>query len=169
VSVDTRPGGGGFPAAEEPQNGASRGLNPRRESWATSGGATGAPEAVSGPPALTPRERTLLDHLADGLTPAQVGARMHLSPEAVRAAVGRLRDRLGASTTAHMVHRAHELGLLGGARRLPWSSDRGSSRSVEMPEPVLRESALSPKPRTGPADARVIAARLEASFRGGAS
>ena len=151
--------------AENGHNGPVVARTPTRSTASPSGVATASPRAVSDPPALAPRDRTFLAMLADGLTQGEIATRMHLSPEAVGTAVARLRERLGARTTAHMVHRGHELGLLG-ERPVPrWSCGPGTGQVLEVLPPVERGSALSRKPRATAADARLIAARLEASMR----
>jgi DNA-binding NarL/FixJ family response regulator len=52
---------------------------------------------------LSPREREVLDLLADGLTGEEVAARLSLSPETVRTHVRNAMDKLEAHTRVHAV------------------------------------------------------------------
>ena len=113
-------------------------------------------------PQLTVRQMTLLGYLADGLSPGQIGRRFGISSRSVTAARWRLRVALGASSDPQAVHRAYELGLLRVAVARPVAGDWPAGQVG-----AVSGGVLTPKPRATPADARAIAARLEASFRGG--
>ena len=52
---------------------------------------------------LSPREREVLDLLAQGLTGEQVATRLSLSPETVRTHVRNAMDKLEAHTRVHAV------------------------------------------------------------------
>lgn len=61
-------------------------------------------EELAGPPrVLTPRERTVLARLAEGLTGEQIAAELGLSPETIRTHVRNAMEKLGARTRAHAV------------------------------------------------------------------
>lgn len=88
---------------------------------------------------LSPREREVLGHLADGLTGALVAERLNLSPETVRAHVRNAMTKLGASTRSHAVALAIRRGVLGG-------------EAGEEPAPVaepLQTGSPDPRPRKG--------------------
>ena len=63
-------------------------------------------------PKLTPREREVLRHLADGLTHDEIGAVLYLSPETVRAHVKKATVRLGARNRMQAVATAVRDGLI---------------------------------------------------------
>ena len=63
-------------------------------------------------PKLTPREREVLRHLADGLTHDEIGAVLYLSPETVRAHVKKATVRLGARNRMQAVAAAVRDGLI---------------------------------------------------------
>jgi DNA-binding CsgD family transcriptional regulator len=54
-------------------------------------------------PALSRREREVLDLLARGLTGVEIAERLYLSPETVRTHVRNAKTKLGASTRVHAV------------------------------------------------------------------
>jgi DNA-binding NarL/FixJ family response regulator len=62
-------------------------------------------------PALTPREAEVLAHVADGLSQAEIGDRLSISPETVRTHVRKACERLNARTRTHAVATALRLGL----------------------------------------------------------
>jgi DNA-binding CsgD family transcriptional regulator len=62
-------------------------------------------------PALTPREAEVLAHVADGLSQAEIGERLSISPETVRTHVRMACERLNARTRTHAVATALRLGL----------------------------------------------------------
>ncbi|MDK9496117.1 response regulator transcription factor [Streptomyces katrae] len=64
------------------------------------------------PPALTPREREVLDLLARGLTNREIAVRLHLAHGTIKDHVAALLSRLGATNRAHAAHIAHRTGLL---------------------------------------------------------
>lgn len=114
-------------------------------------------------PELTARQRQMLHWLSDGLTVAEIAARFRMRQGEVLQEVEGLRVVFGARTDAQLVGIAHEAGLLVPAR-LPWASEKDRrGRDVE----VARFEGLTSKPRATAADARLIAARLEAGFAGG--
>lgn len=72
---------------------------------------TGAGEAASPFPDLTPRQRELLESLAQGLDNAQIAARAGLSEKTVRNQVSAIFDKLGAATRAQAIVVAREAGF----------------------------------------------------------
>jgi len=65
------------------------------------------------PARLTPRQHEVLVLLERGLTNAQIGDELFLSPKTVEHHVGALLARLDAADRAEAVRRAREIGLLG--------------------------------------------------------
>lgn len=63
---------------------------------------------------LTPREREVLRHLADGMTAADCAAALSVSPKTVDNHKQRIFSKLGVQNQAHAVALAHRIGLLGG-------------------------------------------------------
>jgi DNA-binding NarL/FixJ family response regulator len=63
-------------------------------------------------PQLSERELLVLQGLREGLTISEIADRLFLSPTTIKAALGDLRDKLGAPTRGHLLARALELGLL---------------------------------------------------------
>ncbi|WP_037295426.1 response regulator transcription factor [Saccharomonospora azurea] len=61
---------------------------------------------------LTGREREVLAQVAAGLSNAEIGAVLHLSPATARTYVSRLLAKLGARDRAQLVHIAYESGLV---------------------------------------------------------
>lgn len=55
---------------------------------------------------LTPREREVLDAIAQGLTHREVGERLGISPRTVEVHKGRVMDKLGTKTLAELLRRA---------------------------------------------------------------
>ncbi|HYY11138.1 MAG TPA: response regulator transcription factor [Kineosporiaceae bacterium] len=72
---------------------------------------TGAPGADVPFPDLTGREREVLDGVAAGLTNAEIGARLFLSPKTVANNVTVILDKLGVPSRAQAIVRAREAGL----------------------------------------------------------
>ncbi len=62
---------------------------------------------------LTARERQIVALLADGLTSAQIGARLYLAPETVRGCIRAITRKLQARNRTHAVAIAVSLGLVG--------------------------------------------------------
>ena len=56
-----------------------------------------------GRPALSPREREVLDLLANGLTGEEVAVRLSLSPETIRTHIRNAMGKLNARTRVHAV------------------------------------------------------------------
>lgn len=54
---------------------------------------------------LTPREREVLDAIAQGLTHREVGARLGISPRTVEVHKGRVMEKLGTKTLAELLRR----------------------------------------------------------------
>lgn len=55
---------------------------------------------------LTPREREVLDAIAQGLSHREVGAQLGISPRTVEVHKGRVMDKLGTKTLAELLRRA---------------------------------------------------------------
>jgi two-component system nitrate/nitrite response regulator NarL len=63
-------------------------------------------------PLVSPREREILELIAEGLTAPQIGRRLHLSTPTVKTHLGHLYDKLGVSERAAAVAVAMRRGLL---------------------------------------------------------
>lgn len=61
---------------------------------------------------ISPRELTVLEALAQGLSNKEIARRLGISPETVKTHLARLYERLGARRRTDAVNRARELGLL---------------------------------------------------------
>ena len=77
------------------------GMNERTASDGTQGRPEGTKRARTGP--LSNREREVFELLADGLSGAEIAARLVLSPETVRTHIRNAMAKLGASTRSHAV------------------------------------------------------------------
>ena len=64
---------------------------------------------MSGRSKLSPREREVLIHLADGLTYRQIGRRMGIATNTVDTYLRRIRDKSGAVNCAELVRLAISL------------------------------------------------------------
>lgn len=73
-------------------------------------GELASPSAAA--PALTKREREVLRDLADGLTNAEIGAKLFLSPETIRTHVRKAMTRLDAKTRTQAVAKAVRGGMI---------------------------------------------------------
>jgi DNA-binding NarL/FixJ family response regulator len=74
--------------------------------------ARGIPAAEEAPfPELTPREREILDWLAQGLTNAAIGEKLGLSPKTIRNQVSNIFGKLQVATRSEAVIKAREAGL----------------------------------------------------------
>lgn len=78
------------------------------------------PEARPGPrgatdvlATLTPREREVLEAIAEGLTNDELAARFFLSPSTVKTHIGRLLHKLDARDRVQLVILAYEAGIVG--------------------------------------------------------
>jgi len=70
---------------------------------------------VAAPPelgTLTEREREVLELVAEGLTNAEIGARLYMSPLTAKTHVSRILTKLGARDRVHLVVIAYESGLV---------------------------------------------------------
>jgi DNA-binding NarL/FixJ family response regulator len=79
-------------------------------------GADGRPAESAVLDALTPREREILEAIAEGLTNGEIAARFFLSESTVKTHVGRVLQKLGARDRVHLVILAYEHGLLSPGR-----------------------------------------------------
>jgi len=71
-----------------------------------------APPAQDGPfPELTTREREILDHLAAGLSNAEIGQRLHLSGKTVANNISTIFAKLHVTQRSQAIVRAREAGL----------------------------------------------------------
>jgi DNA-binding NarL/FixJ family response regulator len=61
---------------------------------------------------LTPREREILELLAEGLTMRQIGRRLSISPRTVETHVAKLYRKLAVRTRVQAIARAASLGLI---------------------------------------------------------
>ncbi len=61
---------------------------------------------------LTRRQVQVLQGLADGLSYAQIGVRLHLATPSVSSTAGRLYRQLGVSSAPHAVNVGYQLGVL---------------------------------------------------------
>ncbi len=61
---------------------------------------------------LTPREDEILQLLAEGLSAAQVAARLYISPSTAKTHMSKLYDKLGAGNRTQAVMNAVRLGLV---------------------------------------------------------
>jgi len=68
---------------------------------------------------LTLREWDILPLVAAGMTNAEIGAQLYVSPFTVKSQLAALCHKLGARDRAHAVHIAHQLGLLSTAGMSP--------------------------------------------------
>ena len=70
------------------------------------------PGAVRQTGALTPRERQIVQHLADGLAPKQIGPRLGIEHGTVRNLIVYARQHLGAASTEQLVALALRAGQI---------------------------------------------------------
>ncbi len=71
-----------------------------------------AAAARNSPPGLTPRERQVLDLLAAGLGPVEIGGELSISPKTVATHVEHIYAKLGVHTRAQAVASAFRLALV---------------------------------------------------------
>jgi DNA-binding CsgD family transcriptional regulator len=62
--------------------------------------------------AITPRELTVLQHVAAGLSNKEIAAQLKVSPETVKTHISRLFEKLGAKRRTDAINRARELGIV---------------------------------------------------------
>ncbi len=72
----------------------------------------GEAESKTASPALTPRERSVLEHLARGLGNKQIAAQLGIAERTVKFHVSSVFAKLGAGNRAEAVARASQAGLL---------------------------------------------------------
>jgi two-component system response regulator DesR len=70
------------------------------------------PQTDGTTPALSPREREVLDLMAQGATNREIAAALHLSPHTIHEHTSGLYRKLGARNRADAVQRASRLGLI---------------------------------------------------------
>jgi DNA-binding NarL/FixJ family response regulator len=70
------------------------------------------PQTDGATPTLTPREREVLDLMAQGATNREIAAALHLSPHTIHEHTSGLYRKLGARNRADAVQRASRLGLI---------------------------------------------------------
>ena len=79
-----------------------------------------APGPAPRPPAelaeLTPREREVFEHMAHGLSNAELAERLYLSAKTVKTHVGRILMKLGLRDRVHAVILAYESGVVAPGR-----------------------------------------------------
>lgn len=63
-------------------------------------------------PVLTDLETTVLRMVSDGLTYAEIAARLTYTTSGITSVASRMFPKLGARSAAHAVHLAHQAGLL---------------------------------------------------------
>jgi DNA-binding CsgD family transcriptional regulator len=63
-----------------------------------------------GTPQLSPREREVLDHIANGLTHSQAARRLNISPGTVDTYLKRIRRKFGPANKADLTRLAMQLG-----------------------------------------------------------
>lgn len=61
---------------------------------------------------LRPRELEILHHIAAGLNDPQIARHLYLGESTVKTHVRTLREALQATSRAHIVHLAHQTGIL---------------------------------------------------------
>jgi len=71
------------------------------------------PQVDIAAPPLSPREREVLDLIANGSTNREIAATLHLSPHTIKEHTSSLYRKLGARNRAEAVQRAQRLGLSG--------------------------------------------------------
>jgi DNA-binding NarL/FixJ family response regulator len=71
------------------------------------------PQVEIDAPPLSPREREVLDLIANGSTNREIAAALHLSPHTIKEHTSSLYRKLGARNRAEAVQRAQRLGLSG--------------------------------------------------------
>ena len=71
-----------------------------------------APEALDGAEPLTPREREVLGHLAEGLANKAIAARLGISEHTAKFHVNAILAKLGVDSRAEAIVRAARLGLV---------------------------------------------------------
>lgn len=68
---------------------------------------------------LPVRQRECLELCAQGLTDAEIGSRLHLSPQTVKTHLGRLREHWKAKNRTNLIHLGYQYGVLKVAETLP--------------------------------------------------
>ncbi len=121
----------------------------------------GARQPRSGP--LTNREREIFELVADGLSGAEIAARLVLSPETVRTHIRNAMAKLEASTRSHAVAIALRRGEIGARRHE--RRRRGQDRRSAAPAPDV-SGAPGRANGSGRLDPSALAAPLDAALEG---
>lgn len=84
-------------------------------------GLSGTGATTAAPSPLTPRESSVLELVARGLTNRQIGAQLYISEKTVSVHLSRVMAKLAAGSRTEAVNTAYQRGLLlpRGAERLP--------------------------------------------------
>lgn len=99
--------------------------------------------------ALTRREREILELLAQGLSGAEIAARLVLSPETVRTHIRNAMSKLGARTRSHAVFLAlvrHEIGT--GRAQAPSAGEEGREPGGDRQQTPGRRARATVRART---------------------
>lgn len=71
-----------------------------------------APSSAASSDGLTPRQRAVLGYVAEGLTANEIAAKLGVGPKVIEFHKARLKQKLGASTSAELVRKAVAMGIV---------------------------------------------------------